>query len=53
MTMIITILYIIHINVIMIIKYMLKHDFAKKKTKKRTQCCTFLDILKKYKKVFL
>lgn len=54
MTMIITILYIIHINVIMIIKYMLKHDFAKKKTKKTTtQCCTFLDILKKYKKVFL
>lgn len=34
MTIIITILYIIHINVIMIIKYMLKHDFAKKKRKK-------------------
>lgn len=49
MTIIIPILYIIHINVIMIIKYMLKHDFAKKKR----QCCTFLDILKKYKKVFL
>lgn len=32
MTIIITILYIIHINVIMMInKYMLKHDFAKKK----------------------
>lgn len=30
---------------------MLKHDFAKKMRKK--QCCTFLDILKKYKKVFL
>lgn len=52
MTIIITILYIIHINVIMIIKYMLKHDFAKKKEEKK-QCCTFLDILKKYKKVFL
>lgn len=51
MTIIITILYIIHINVIMMIKYMLKHDFAKKRKKKR--CCTFLDILKKYKKVFL
>lgn len=51
MTIIIPILYIIHINVIMIIKYMLKHDFAKKEEKKR--CCTFLDILKKYKKVFL
>lgn len=36
MTMIITILYIIHINVIMIIKYMLKHDFAKKMSKKIT-----------------
>lgn len=34
MTIIITILYIIHINVIMIIKYMLKHDFAKKRRKK-------------------
>lgn len=34
MTLIITILYIIHINVIMIIKYMLKHDFAKKGKKK-------------------
>lgn len=34
---------------------MLKHEFAKKKTKKKEkkQCCTFLDILKKYKKVFL
>lgn len=31
---IITILYIIHINVIMIIKYMLKHDFAKNQQKK-------------------
>lgn len=48
MTIIITILYIIHINVIMVIKYMLKHDFAKKR-KKKTRCCTFLDILKKYK----
>lgn len=46
---IITILYIIHINVI-IIKYMSEHDFAKKKKEKKTkQCCTFLDILKKYK----
>lgn len=35
MTIIITILYIIHINVIMIIKYMLKHDFAKKKDEKK------------------
>lgn len=35
MTIIIPILYIIHINVIMIIKYMLKHDFAKKKQRKR------------------
>lgn len=34
MTLIITILYIIHINVTMIIKYMLKHDFAKKGKKK-------------------
>lgn len=35
MTIIITILYIIHINVIMIIKYMSKHDFAKKKMEKK------------------
>lgn len=34
MTIIIAILYIIHINVILIIKYMLKHDFAKKKKRK-------------------
>lgn len=49
---IITILYIIHINVIMIIKYMLKHDFAKNQQKKNPQCCTFLDILKKDKWYF-
>lgn len=50
-TIIITTLYIIHINVIiMIITYMLSMTLQKKE---KTQCCTFLDILKKYKKVFL
>lgn len=52
MTIIITILYIIHINVIMIIKYMLKHDFAKKKTKKKTMLYIFR-YFKEIQKVFL
>lgn len=46
MTIIITILYIIHINVIMIIKYMLKHDFAKKKKEK-----TMLYIFRYFKEI--
>lgn len=46
MTIIITILYIIHINVIMIIKYMLKHDFAKKRRKK-----TMLYIFRYFKEI--
>lgn len=41
MTIIITFLYIIHINVIMIIKYMSKHDFAKKKERKKTMLYIF------------
>lgn len=45
MTIIIIILYIIHINVIMIIKYMLKHDFAKKRKK------TMLYIFRYFKEI--
>lgn len=41
MTIIIAILYIIHINVIMVIKYMLKHDFAKKRKKKNPMLYIF------------
>lgn len=49
MTIIITILYIIHINVIMIIKYMSKHDFAKNKTTKKKK--TMLYIFRYFKEI--
>lgn len=49
MIIIITILYIIHINVItMIIKYMSKHDFAKKKEQKKI---TMLYIFRYFKEI--
>lgn len=53
MTIIITILYIIHINVIMIIKYMLKHDFAKKKTEKKPMLYIFRYFKEIQKSIFV
>lgn len=47
------ILYIIHIKVIMINKYMLKHDFAKKKRKKRTMLYIFRYFKEMHKGIFV